>query len=150
MSEQLSGQFNQQSNQQLNPGQKFGRLTVIKSVGVIKGYRAYLFGCDCGKQKVLSGSVVRHGRTRSCGCGRQLGFKAGARPDRVMVGSKYPTMPRLKRTMEMSSGFSTKATNSTGSRLSLLKARAKALKTAMVSERLERLTDLFRTTVRTF
>ena len=49
-------------------GQKFHRLQVVRRVfGSTKEAR-WLCVCDCGTQKVLTGSVLRRGDTRSCGC----------------------------------------------------------------------------------
>lgn len=51
-------------------GQQFGRLTVISETdertkcGEVK----YLCSCDCGNTKVISGTTLRNGKTRSCGC----------------------------------------------------------------------------------
>lgn len=45
-------------------GQKFGRLTAIRYVGKGK----WLFKCDCGKEHITRGSVVRNGLVVSCGC----------------------------------------------------------------------------------
>jgi hypothetical protein len=49
-------------------GNKYGRLVAIKQTGKDNnGYR-YLFNCDCGNQKDISGVSVRSGHTLSCGC----------------------------------------------------------------------------------
>jgi hypothetical protein len=50
-------------------GQRFGRLVVISPVGKSPN-REFLWNvkCDCGTEKVLSGSVLRSGITISCGC----------------------------------------------------------------------------------
>ena len=50
-------------------GQRFGRLTVIQEVGRNKsGNALWLCKCDCGEEKVISSSSLRHGGTQSCGC----------------------------------------------------------------------------------
>lgn len=50
-------------------GQRFGRLTVIKYVGIGKhGYATWLCKCDCGNTKIVSGHCLRRGNTHSCGC----------------------------------------------------------------------------------
>ena len=50
-------------------GRRFGRLTVIRSEGKNKhGIYMWLCECDCGNTKVLSGSELRRGNVRSCGC----------------------------------------------------------------------------------
>lgn len=48
--------------------EKFNRLTVME-LSHIKNNRAYwLCRCDCGKEVVVSGSKLRNGHTKSCGC----------------------------------------------------------------------------------
>jgi len=49
-------------------GKKFGRLTVIGFDHVGKGYLHWLCDCECGKTKVVIGSSLRNGNTKSCGC----------------------------------------------------------------------------------
>lgn len=52
-------------------GMKFGRLTVIRKASDGSVSRAkWLCRCDCGKEKSVLGSNLRHGRTLSCGCFR--------------------------------------------------------------------------------
>lgn len=53
----------------ISPGDKFNRLTAIKLDHVGSHYRSYfLFRCDCGNEKVILGSGVISGNTKSCGC----------------------------------------------------------------------------------
>ena len=50
-------------------GKKFNRLTVLELVGTDKyGNTKFLCECDCGNRKILLGSKVKGGRTKSCGC----------------------------------------------------------------------------------
>lgn len=50
-------------------GQKFGRLTVIKTGSKDKkGKHRWLCKCECRNTKEVRGSSLRSGRTRSCGC----------------------------------------------------------------------------------
>ena len=50
-------------------GQKFGRLTVIKRVENDKyNHIMYLCQCECGKTKIIRGSHLKTGETKSCGC----------------------------------------------------------------------------------
>jgi len=49
-------------------GQRFGRLLVIARSDKIKNHYHWLCKCDCGKEKVIAGSSLRYGTTRSCGC----------------------------------------------------------------------------------
>ena len=49
-------------------GQKFGRWTVVEEDG--RRYRAIMYKCicDCGTEQRISGTSLRSGRTKSCGC----------------------------------------------------------------------------------
>jgi hypothetical protein len=48
-------------------GQKFGRLTVLKTFRE-NGRTKCECICDCGNKKIIMGSELRRGRTKSCGC----------------------------------------------------------------------------------
>lgn len=47
--------------------QRFGRLVAIKCVSRDKAAR-WLCKCDCGNEKVILGTSLRNGSTKSCGC----------------------------------------------------------------------------------
>lgn len=50
-------------------GKRFGRLTVIDEAGSAKsGNKLWKCQCDCGNISVVSGSRLRGGYTKSCGC----------------------------------------------------------------------------------
>lgn len=50
-------------------GSRFDRLLVIKRTDDDKNKnRRWLCLCDCGKEKIIHGISLSHGRTRSCGC----------------------------------------------------------------------------------
>ena len=50
-------------------GQKFHRLRVLRRAITASHREAqWLCVCDCGTEKVLTGSVLRRGDTKSCGC----------------------------------------------------------------------------------
>ena len=50
---------------------KFGKLTVIKRIYPNKGIvPMWLCKCDCGKEKNVSGNLLKNGHTKSCGCSR--------------------------------------------------------------------------------
>ena len=52
-------------------GQKFGKWTVLKRVENSKDNQAqWLCECECGKQKIVLGKVLRNGTSASCGCAR--------------------------------------------------------------------------------
>ena len=51
------------------PGDKFGKLTVLKTVKPPNTYRYHaLCQCECGKQKYIRVDALRSGHTISCGC----------------------------------------------------------------------------------
>lgn len=49
-------------------GKRFHRLTVLKEAESAKGGRRWLCRCDCGREKILYGSSLKRGSTKSCGC----------------------------------------------------------------------------------
>jgi len=49
-------------------GIKFNHLTAIQEIGLGNRGKIYLFQCDCGNTKEASGSEVRTGHIKSCGC----------------------------------------------------------------------------------
>ncbi len=50
------------------PGERYGRLTVLGPVPVERGKSKSRFRCDCGAEIVRDNSTVRAGATQSCGC----------------------------------------------------------------------------------
>ena len=52
-------------------GKRFGRLYVIKAVGIWKGQVTYLCRCDCGNTTEVLSHHLKSGHTRSCGCLRR-------------------------------------------------------------------------------
>src|SRR5262245_11116707 len=58
----------------INPGDKYGRLTVIaeaqKAAADGKRYRAALCRCDCGQETTPRISSLKSGDAQSCGCSR--------------------------------------------------------------------------------
>ena len=50
-------------------GQKFGRLVVRKRIGNNKWrISTWLCNCDCGNEKIVTGSNLKSGGSKSCGC----------------------------------------------------------------------------------
>jgi len=51
-------------------GQRFGRLTVVEYMGTdtASGSAYWYCECDCGEAITTSGSYLRAGKSRSCGC----------------------------------------------------------------------------------
>jgi hypothetical protein len=64
-------------------GKRFGKLTVTGFSPIAKNRRAHFYcTCDCGTVKVIRGTSLSSGNTRSCGCmsvrsGRRNGLKHG-------------------------------------------------------------------------
>ena len=52
----------------INPGDKFNRLTVIKEVEKKNKARFFLCKCDCGNEKMIRMVQLTNGQTKSCGC----------------------------------------------------------------------------------
>ena len=50
-------------------GQKFGKLLVIKRIGIDKHkHTTWLCKCDCGNEKIISKTNLIKGDSKSCGC----------------------------------------------------------------------------------
>src|SRR6266566_5798967 len=47
---------------------KYGRLTPVKCLGIVKRQLRYLWKCDCGNVMESTVANVRSGTTQSCGC----------------------------------------------------------------------------------
>lgn len=70
----------------LKPGDKINRLTVLSYHHTGNHYRRYFnFRCDCGNEKVILGSLVTSGNTKSCGCLSIEVKKAKLFPDNLGV-----------------------------------------------------------------
>lgn len=55
-------------------GRRFGSMVVLEFAGHIgkKQDRAWLCKCDCGNTKIITGSNLLGGRSKSCGCAQKL------------------------------------------------------------------------------
>ena len=55
-------------------GLRFGKLVVLSEAGRTNDKKvSWLCQCDCGNTKIISGSSLRQGLTRSCGCVKSFG-----------------------------------------------------------------------------
>ena len=53
-------------------GQKFGKLTAIEYLGLVKNKKTYWrCQCDCGNEKIATYYDLRNGHVQSCGCLRR-------------------------------------------------------------------------------
>ena len=56
---------------EVTPGQRFGRLTVIREAERQHGHRYILCRCDCGNEKSINLNSLVKGMSNSCGCYRR-------------------------------------------------------------------------------
>jgi len=52
----------------INPGDRFGRLVIVREVERRKKKRYFLCRCDCGNERVVRLVAMRAGEVKSCGC----------------------------------------------------------------------------------
>lgn len=52
----------------IKPGDKYGKLTIIKEVEKTGADRRFACECECGNSRVVSLNSLRTGNTKSCGC----------------------------------------------------------------------------------
>ena len=48
--------------------QTFGRWTVIRLIGRLRGNALWLCRCECGNEQPVIGGALRSGHSKSCGC----------------------------------------------------------------------------------
>lgn len=79
-------------------GQRFGRLLVLEQLDDREKYTQFRCQCDCGRETVTSGSNLKYGITKSCGClHKDLSGKSnaenliGKRFGKLVVIGKAPT-----------------------------------------------------------
>lgn len=68
-------------------GQRFGKLVVVAETRK-NGRRAWSCQCDCGGERIAETHDLTHGKTTSCGCGRNLDI----------AGQKYGRLTAIKPT----------------------------------------------------
>ena len=52
----------------VNPGDRYNQLTIIKEIEHRKQFRRFLCKCSCGKETIVDLNCLRTGNTKSCGC----------------------------------------------------------------------------------
>ena len=75
-------------------GQKFGRLVVLERFKDKNGWTQFRCKCDCGNYKVASGSNLKYGNTKSCGCLHKESIKNCLSEN--LVGKKFYKLTVLK------------------------------------------------------
>lgn len=84
-------------------GRRFGKLIVIERKGSNKNKKSlWLVHCDCGKEKIVIGSNLTNGSTKSCGC------LVSKYRDGIPVGTKFGQLTVLSKTPRVNSKGSTK------------------------------------------
>lgn len=76
-------------------GQRFGKITVLSESPERKNKKIYwLCKCDCGVEKLISGSDLRSGKTVSCGCNKTEKIKSN------LLGKKFGRLTVIEETGE--------------------------------------------------
>lgn len=86
-------------------GMKFGRLTVVAKA---QQSRMWLCRCDCGQEALATGSGLRRGARKSCGC-RSIDWarEMGSRPDFIEKRSRSQAVHGGKRRGQVSPEYRT-------------------------------------------
>ncbi|MBQ8093705.1 MAG: hypothetical protein IJ242_09035 [Clostridia bacterium] len=56
----------------IEPGMRFGMLTIVEKGERINRNLVWICKCDCGKVKEIYQSNLQNGKTRSCGCSQYI------------------------------------------------------------------------------
>ena len=78
----------------LCPGEKFGKLTVIKFDHKEHNRSYYRCKCDCGTEKVIRGTSLTNGTTKSCGC--LIHDQHNKRNKEIKPGTKFGKLTVVK------------------------------------------------------
>jgi hypothetical protein len=84
----------------LQPGEKFGLLTVEELLGVEGGARQYRCACECGGTTTVRGGLLTTGQTRSCGCLKRLSHVKREENRRREIQTADKLAASLKATVE--------------------------------------------------
>jgi len=60
-------------------GRKFGKLTVLGDWVRVNGRIRWSCLCDCGNEKIIDGTNLRNGSSKSCGCQHKIKDRTGKR-----------------------------------------------------------------------
>lgn len=83
-------------------GQRWGRLVAVRQTGYTtieqtgKKQAVWLWRCDCGNEKEIPATQVKHGGTRSCGCKANEHITALRKQD--ITGQRFGKMTALRPT----------------------------------------------------
>ena len=78
-------------------GERYGRLVAVSPTALrVRKSVVWLWRCDCGEQKEIVASDVRHGGTRSCGCLRDEDIVARSRTHGMHGRPEYQAWSAMK------------------------------------------------------
>lgn len=69
-------------------GTRYANLVIISFAGIFEDSALWNCKCDCGRETVIQGNLLRAGRIKSCGCKYLALHKRGAAVS-VSIGDKY-------------------------------------------------------------
>jgi len=61
----------------ISVGQQYGYWTVLEDAGLVGRNHCYLCRCVCGKEKLVAGTSLKRGSSKSCGCKKDNGRSNG-------------------------------------------------------------------------
>lgn len=78
-------------------GRRFGRLTVIKHSHIANNVHYWICKCDCGNERIASGSNLQQGYIKSCGCLKKEGFKNAFIPQEIQLKERHQLGGEVKK-----------------------------------------------------
>lgn len=76
---------------------RFGRLFVVERADNVNNSTAWVCRCDCGKTKVIQGTLLKKGLARSCGCLRKEIARERATRHSLCGTKLYTTYHNMKK-----------------------------------------------------
>ncbi len=84
-------------------GKRFGKLVAIRHIGAdIHGHTKWLCRCDCGAEHITKSSLLRKGKSRSCGCNRTIASAKKRRKE--IAGLQFGQLKVVKRLRDSTPG----------------------------------------------
>lgn len=76
---------------EVNTGDRYGHLTIVKESNPDKYFRKFICQCDCGNIRDVYIQNLRSGLTQSCGCRRDKNVKDAntKHTDETLIGTKH-------------------------------------------------------------
>ena len=94
----------------IKPGNKFGRLTVVKFSHSVKGHRYWNCNCICGEGKVTAARDLRSGHAKSCGClrreaSRQFNLRRRRNKHEIRPGDQFARLTVVELSRKDQKGY---------------------------------------------